>query len=516
MKDLKIFIIEDDPVSVKFVSNLLTNVLTKDPLDVKHLDSAGTLKEGLAALKDDFFDVILLDLDLPDSKGINTVEVINTHFPAIPIVVITGAYEDGLGLKAVAHGAEEYLLKGKYDVVMLNKAITYALQRKKVENALRYSEEKYKMLIENLKDVVVRLSIDGTIEYCSPVITEFAGFTVDEMCGTKIDDYFAEDAEIKKLHEIIYRIIFDKSVMTEEFVFRPKHRAPFWVEMTGKPVTTEHDTITVQCVMRDITERKQAEEQVRCAYEELKETQAQLIQSEKLSALGRFSSGIAHEVKNPLAIILGGIEYLSVELADSSGDVTEALEKIKASTMRADKIICDLLQYARPSELERHKTVVLDVLNETISLLKYRKSFKHIDIRKIIPNPKLTIDADSNQIQQVLLNILMNALEALPDGGVITIGVIERIISDLDPVRPSCVIEVHDTGAGINEDDMARLFEPFFTTKRDIQGSGLGLSMSKMIVNNHGGIMSIKSKKGFGTTVLVALPILDDDIPVFS
>jgi PAS domain S-box-containing protein len=516
MNDLKVFILEDDPVSVKFVANLLQNVITKDPLDIKQVDSAGTLKEGFAKLDDSFFDVILLDLDLPDSKGILTVQAIHRRFPAIPIVVITGAYEDGLGLKAVAHGAEEYLLKGKYDVVMLNKAITYALQRKKIENALRFSEEKYKMLIENLKDVVVRLSIDGTIEYCSPVITDFAGFTPEEMCGTKIDDYFAEVEEIKKLHEIIYRIIFDKSVMTEEFVFRPKHRKPFWVEMTGKPVTTEHDMITVQCVMRDITERKRAEAEVRCAYEELKETQAQLIQSEKLSALGRFSSGIAHEVKNPLAIILGGIEYLATELVAASPEVIDAIEKIKASTLRADKIICDLLQYARPSELVRSKTVVLATLNETISLLKYRKSFKHIDIRKIIPNPELAIDADPNQIQQVLLNILMNAVEALPDGGVITIGVIERIISELDPVRPSCVIEVHDNGMGIDEDDLQRLFEPFFTTKRNIQGSGLGLSMSKMIINNHGGIMSVKSRKGSGTTVLIALPIIDDDIPVFS
>jgi len=516
MEDLRIFIIEDDPISVKFVENLLKNILTKAPLDIKTIASAGTLLDAVKTLNDNFFDVILLDLDLPDSKGTNTVQQINALFPGIPIVVITGAYEDGLGLKALALGAEEYLLKGKFDIVMLNKAITYAIQRKKVANALRFSEEKYKMLIENLKDVVVRLSIDGTIEYCSPVISEFAGYTGEEMRGTKIDEYFVNQDEVKKLHEIIYRIIFDKSVMTEEFLFRPRGRNPFWVEMTGKPVTSEHDIITVQCVMRDITERKHAEAEICSAYDELKETQAQLIQSEKLSALGRFSSGIAHEVKSPLSIILGGIEYLEHELTEPSEDVQEAIEKIKSSTLRADRIVCDLLHYARPSELVRQKTCVLDVLTETIDLIKYRKAFNHIEIRKIIPDPKLTIDADPNQIQQVLLNIIMNAVEVLEDGGVITIGVIERIISELNPMRPSCVIEVHDTGKGIDEKDLPHVFEPFFTTKRDQQGTGLGLSMAKMIVTNHEGIISVKSKPGEGTTILIALPILDDTIPIFT
>jgi len=510
MRPLKLFILEDDPVSLKLVKHMLENVLTKAPLDIESIETAMTLQDALAKLDDSACDVILLDLDLPDSKGVNTVLALSHSHPNIAIVVVTGAYEDGLGLKAVSYGAEDYLLKGKFDIVMLNKAITYAYERKKTEKSLRVSEEKYKLLVEHLKDVVLRISIDGTVEYCSPVIKEFAGFTQEEFAQTKIDDYFADADEVKKLHEVIYRIIFDKTEMTEEFRFVPKHKRVFWVEMTGKPITNERDIITVQCVMRDISERKEADKRVRSAYDELKETQAQLIQSEKLAALGSFSSGIAHEVKNPLGIILGGIEFLEQAVKDKTEDVSEALDKIKTSTLRADRIVCDLLSYARPSELAVERVCVRTLLEETISLLQYRKAFHHIDVRKIIPNASLFIEADRNQLQQVLVNVLMNAAESAAKGVVITIGIIERICSEINPNEPSCVIEVHDNGQGIAEDEVERVFEPFFTTKRDIKGTGLGLSMSKMIVSNHGGMISVKSAAGKGTTVLIALPMLHE------
>jgi PAS domain S-box-containing protein len=512
MEGLKLFIIEDDAVSLKLVRHMLENVLTKAPLDIECIESAIDLKSGIKKLTDKAYDVILLDLDLPDSKGVNTVIAISHSFPNLAIVVITGAYEDGLGLKAVSAGAEDYLLKGNFDIVMLNKAITYAYERKQTERFLRVSEEKYKLLVEHLKDVVIRISIDGTIEYASPVISEFAGYKPEEFMGTKIDDYFTNIHEVKKVHEVIYRIIFDRTEMTEEFLFMPKNKRAFWVEMTGKPITNESDIITVQCVMRNVSERKQAEEKLRAAYDELKGTQAQLIQSEKLAALGSFSSGIAHEVKNPLGIILGGIEYLEEVLPEKSHDVADAISKIKDSTLRADKIICDLLSYARPSALVFEKICIKKLLEETIALLQYRKAFRFIQLRKIIPNDSLWIEADRNQLQQVLVNVLMNAVEAVEKDGILTIGIIERICPQIDKKKVSCVIEIHDNGIGIPESDIEKVFEPFFTTKRDTKGTGLGLSMAKIIVTNHGGFMSIKSAPKKGTTVLMALPISGEDV----
>jgi len=253
-------------------------------------------------------------------------------------------------------------------------------------------------------------------------------------------------------------------------------------------------------------ERIKANEELSQATAKLSQAQYGLVQSEKLAALGRFSSGIAHEVKNPLGIILGGTEYLERKLQTKDEDVKTALKKIKESTLRADNIVRNLVKFAMPSEIKTEKVTPQELINDTISLLKYRSSLVDVEITTEFAKKDIHIDIDKNQMQQVLFNIFVNAFEAMPKGGDIKVKTYHALGEEFSKDGAVCIIEVVDTGEGIAKESIPRLFEPFFTTKRDRKGTGLGLAMSKAIVDNNHGLLVVDSELGKGTTVKVVLP----------
>jgi PAS domain S-box-containing protein len=258
-------------------------------------------------------------------------------------------------------------------------------------------------------------------------------------------------------------------------------------------------------------ERIRANEKLKQAYDELKKAQYTIVQSEKLAALGRFSSGIAHEVKNPLGIILGGIEFLEQKLAKADKDSIIAAKKIKEATMRADSILRNLLKFASPSELKTGKVDIKDVVEETISFFKYRASLANVDIISEYPQECVLIDADKNLLQQVLFNLLVNASDAIDEKGQIRIKIYKTAPDEIIEGKPASVVEVVDSGEGISKENMSKLFEPFFTTKRDKKGTGLGLSISKMIVENHGGVLFFESVLGKGTVAKMVLPLAEEN-----
>jgi len=257
-------------------------------------------------------------------------------------------------------------------------------------------------------------------------------------------------------------------------------------------------------------ERIKSKQDLDLAYEKLKTAQHELVQSEKLAALGRFSSGMAHEVKNPLGIVLGGIEFLERKLLKPDKEVKLAIKKIKESTLRADSVVRNLLKFAMPSQIQTEKISPKELINDTIALIKYRVSLINIQIVPDFSKEDIRIFGDRNQLQQVVFNLLMNAVEAIPKGGSIIIKVLKVVASHLG-AGPACVIEITDNGEGIPQEDVSKLFEPFFTTKRHKKGTGLGLSISKIIVENHKGELTIDSESGTGTTVRIILPLLAED-----
>jgi signal transduction histidine kinase len=244
------------------------------------------------------------------------------------------------------------------------------------------------------------------------------------------------------------------------------------------------------------------------AYDELKSAQASLAQAEKMSALGRFSAGIAHEVKNPLAIILGGMEYLERRFSTADEDTKTAFSKIKEAVLRADKVLLGLLKFSRPAKLEREDMRVEDIVNEVAALFKYKAPLVNINIAIQYATPNIMVSVNKSQIQQVFFNVMANAIESMSLGGSLSVKVsLASKTPDSKAKEDLCVIEVSDTGSGISKEDMKNIFEPFFTTKRDSGGTGLGLPVAKSIVDSHGGDMTVESYEGKGTIVKIMLPI---------
>jgi len=292
--------------------------------------------------------------------------------------------------------------------------------------------------------------------------------------------------------------------------------------------------------------REELEDYVRSletANKQLKQAQEELIRTEKLASIGRFAAGVAHEVGNPLGAILGYTSMLEKGQIET-GESKDYLQRIEKEVQRINRIVRELLDFSRPSRGEIRDVEVNKVLENTLSLLSYQKSFKnvetHLDLHPDLPR----VSADESQLSQVFLNVILNAVDAMPNGGVLRIQTEPHVVEDAfadqfqrrfaprrrdDPVesdyfrvrKPDPLsailakfsrgdrlvkIRISDTGTGIKKEDLERIFDPFFTTKPPDKGTGLGLSICLRIVESVGGVIRVESEVGQGATFEIYLP----------
>jgi signal transduction histidine kinase len=229
----------------------------------------------------------------------------------------------------------------------------------------------------------------------------------------------------------------------------------------------------------------------------LQSTQAQLVQSEKLASVGQLTAGIVHDVKNPLAVIKGMAEELQEEVGlDPS--TRDQLKTIRQSAARASTIVGDLLKFARQSTPEMETRDIRETLESSLRLTEYLVRKAGVESHMDLPDEPVRVTYDATQIEQVLINLITNAVQAMPDGG--------KLRLSLGQAEEAVAIAVQDSGIGIPRENLSRIFDPFFTTKPEGQGTGLGLSVSFGIVARHGGRIEVDSKMGKGTTFTVLLP----------
>jgi signal transduction histidine kinase len=275
---------------------------------------------------------------------------------------------------------------------------------------------------------------------------------------------------------------------------RRADKSPMWVEVTAH-AERGRDGLRIEALVRDVSERKRLEDQARDLYH-------QLLQAEKLAALGQTISGVAHELNNPLATILTWAERLSQRPADEQ--TRRGLETILGESERAAKIVRNLLTFARKRHTTRAMVDLNQVVRETLALRAYEQRVNNITTLEALPAGLPLVFADPHQIQQVLLNLIINAEQAMISAnGRGTLVV--RTWHDLD--RDAIVLEVTDDGPGVPEDVQPRIFDPFFTTKEVGKGTGLGLTVAYAIVQEHGGRITIRSKPSRGASFLVELSV---------
>ena len=271
---------------------------------------------------------------------------------------------------------------------------------------------------------------------------------------------------------------------------------------------------------RDITEKKNAEERLHNAYQALKETQSNLIQAEKMNVVGTLASGIAHEVKNPLATILQGIEFLSKNPKSKKENISSVLTSMEDAVKRADEIVKGLLDFSRVSALNLKKEDLHVTIERAFNFIKHQANKNNVNVIKDFAKKIPSLNIDRNKIVQVFVNLFLNAIQAMPFGGELKIKTYskkqlikrssfeKRIAKNTIEIEETFVIvEIEDTGTGIPKSAMDKLFDPFFTTNRAKGGTGLGLSIVLNILDMHNGKLTIENKKDKGARATITFKI---------
>jgi signal transduction histidine kinase len=274
-----------------------------------------------------------------------------------------------------------------------------------------------------------------------------------------------------------------ESVNGAEHTALKKDGGTFPIAVYACPIIQDNQTVGLRGIAIDITDRKLAEETQQKLHEEL-------VEAEKRAAVGTCAAGIAHEVKNPLAVIIQGVEYLKSSV-QSDPMLNDVADRIKKSAVRADNIIKGLLSFTRQTPIKVEDAEIIPLIEETISFVEYQTAAKDISIVRNYANDLPHVKVDSNQMKQVFVNLLLNAIEAMQDNGTITISAENH---RNETAQHYLQIAIADTGCGIPKGKIEKIFDPFYTTKDTPNNAGLGLSVTKGIIDKHHGRIRIESE----------------------
>ncbi|MEH2281221.1 MAG: response regulator [Nostoc sp.] len=620
-ENIKVLLVEDNPGDVLLLQELFKEVTTV----VVELMPVERLYEALNYLTNEIFDVILLDLSLPDSQGLQTFVIAHNQAKATPIIVLTGIDDETLAIRAMQEGAQDYLVKGQVTGDLLVRSMRYAIERQRADDALRDSEERFRVALKNSPIFVYNQDRDLRYTW---VYNPPSGLTVEEILGKQdLDIIPVEDAQ----HLIaIKRGVLTTGIGTREEVSITIKNITRYYDLTIEPLRNEtQEVIGVTCASIDISERqaalrerKLAEEKIReqaalldvttdaiCVRDlnnkiifwnkgaetlygwqakeawgknasellydepspeieaallqvisqgkwqgeltkltktdqeilvgsrwslvydeqgkpksiltvdtditEKKHLEAQLFRAQRLESIGTLASGIAHDLNNILTPILAGAQLLPLKFPDADERTRHLLEILEINARRGADLVKQVLSFARGVEGKRITLQLRHIIVEVAKILK--ETFpKSIEISTDVPQNLWMVSGDSTQLHQVLMNLCVNARDAMSNGGTLSISA-ENLLIDENYARmnlgakegPYIVITVSDTGVGIPTEMLDRIFEPFFTTKDVGQGTGLGLSTVLGIIKSHAGFVSVYSELGSGTSFQVYLPAVE-------
>ena len=496
---------------------------------------AASYEAGIGELRAPACDVALVDYRLDGRNGIELIREAHAFGCTVPFILLTGLEAPDLVNQALAAGAADFLVKGDRNQAALCRSIHYVTLRQASERLRAEERQLLRSVIETIPDRIYVKDIAGRYVIDNAAHRRFIGVKgIENVLGKTVFDFFEPriaaqfDADDKALIRSGQPLLEREEAAVDEL------GREAWMRTAKVPL---HDAaghaIGVLGVSRDITARKRAEAErdrsdtalrqalaeLRASHEELKATQLILIQTEKMESLGRLAAGVAHEVKNPLAQILLAADYLKDSVPADDAVAQTVLGDIRQAVLRADKIIRGMLDFSAPNDLCLRAQNINATVRQSVRLLKPELLAGHVEIRIALGEGLPEVEIDENKIEQVFINVCTNAIHAMPSGGVlsITTGLRELAAGDRrDGARTSeglragdhvIVAEFCDSGHGIPPDKVAAVFDPFFTTKATGKGTGLGLTVSRKIVELHGGRLELENRPEGGVRASVILPI---------
>ncbi|MDP3920559.1 MAG: PAS domain S-box protein [Candidatus Omnitrophota bacterium] len=642
-KPINLLLVEDN----EHLADILATIFVQHRTPRFHMKRVKRLDSALDSLRQTLPDVVLLDLGLPDSDGLETFTKVHDRVPAMPIVVMTADDDERLTVEAVRKGAQDYLVKGTFDGKDLPRILGFAIERKRAQRELQSAEERYRTVFENSAVAIFVADAKERVVSWNRVVEELLGMRDADLRLKPVKSLYPEeewkkirsyeirrkgeprhieskmirsdgsiiDVEVSitvlkdaegnitgsigitkniterkkaelalKLAEERYRTIFENSAVAitvtnaEEEIISWNHFAENLLGMNRedlyrKPVSSlypaeewkmiramnvrqkgiehnletkvirkdggiidisisisilrdEQGTITGSIgIIKDITKAKRAEEKlkkvneelvknqarliqavldVEKTHKELKDTQAQLIQAEKLESVGRLAAGIAHEVKNPLGILLQGIDFVTSEMGEGNAEIQAVLADMNEAVDRASLIINGLLDFSTVSKLQIEPGNLNKVLDSSLLLVKSLLVGQHVEVIREYQEDLPDVRLDHNWIEQVFVNLLTNAMHAMNEGGKVYIKT--RYTEDNMGQR-TVEAQIRDTGKGIPDNIQDKIFDPFFTTRRGVGGTGLGLSVVRNIVDMHGGQIELRNHEEGGACAVLTFEL---------
>ena len=494
---INILIVEDESV----FADVLREIVEQEGGARYHVSIASSLADATLELNGERFDVVLLDLTLPDAKGVETYYAIQNTAPDLAVIVLSGLSDEDVALATVRAGAQDYLMKHQFDGRLLGRAIRYAIERKSIESKLREREEFFRLISENVTDLIAVVGADGKRIYNSPSYSSVLGRD-EKLSGTNaFEDIHPEDRD--SIKNVFAEVMATGQGKRAGYRFIRKDGSVRHVESQSNVIRNESGaTEKVVVVSRDVTERIHAEEELRRAlaevrqsHDQLKSTQKKLVQSEKLEAISTFAAGVAHEVKNPLQTVILGIDYLKDYVVTNDENTTDLLKQMSDAVQRADAIVRGLLEFSSHRNGAVTDQNLTELFRQSLTSVETELTVQAIQLRADLADDLPPLRLDKRSMKHVLINLLATEIRASSYGGEFTVKTFVReatskerarfVSGDADSAQKKVVVAEVESRHGNTE----------LEKKPACAGDEFGLLVSRKLIELYGGKLERQSQR---------------------
>jgi PAS domain S-box-containing protein len=467
----RILIVEDDEDDYLIIEACIKDIPEKE----FRIDWCYNYEEALHRIRESRYDIYFVDYLLGERTGLELLQEAISGGCEDPLVLLTGIGNRDVDIQAMTLGAVDYLVKSEINTEKLERCMRYALERSTYIKALRVNERKFRNIFERSKDSVFLANEDLVVRDANTATCELFKYNKHDLQLLSLYSLFARQETAARLKETL-QSTGEVEDLEVELLTRNKEKRNCILAIS-RQIDSNGDTY-YQGIIHDITNLKRIERAT--------------FQIEKLRSTATLLRTLAHEVRNPLTNINLSVEQLKPEL--NSEDANIYLDIIARNCGRIDGLISELLDLSRPAEISLQKARLQDIIDATLTAASDRIALKNIRLELVYPDRAAVVMADKEKLKIAFLNIVINAVEAVPkQSGTITVMIRDE--------APHYKVFINDNGGGIPEENISRIFEPYFTSKTN--GFGLGLAATWNILQSHHASIDVNSQLGEGTSFVL-------------